>query len=117
MYGEFAKTVPNASTILSKFSRFITNDELKSLGLNTIGKYEKLKGNASGFPYCNVCIHCGAPQNNHYLINHLEKQDSEFGEAEFTSPREASGNWVWPFNNEEGSVEAKSDAPYVKLPI
>lgn len=95
VYGESAKTVPNTSTVLSKFCDFISNDELCSLGLNTIGKHEKLKGNAPGFPYCNVCIHCGAPQNNHYLINHLQKQDREFGEAKFTSPRKGSGKWVW----------------------
>jgi hypothetical protein len=99
VYGESAKTVPNASTVLSKFFDFITNDELRSLGLNTIEKHEMLKGNAPGFPYCNVCIHCGAPQNNHYLMNHLQKQDREFGEAKFTSPREGSGNWVWLNDN------------------
>ena len=93
VYGESAKTVPNASTILSELSEFITNEELKSLGLNIIGKHEKLKGNAPGFPYCNVCIHCGAPQNNYSLMSHLQKQDRISEHMIFTSPRESSGHW------------------------
>ena len=93
VYEELAKTVPNASTVLSQLSSFVTNEELKNLGLNTIGKHEKLKGNAPGFPYCNTCVHCGAPQNNHYLMSHLELQDRPFGSTTFVSPRESSGHW------------------------
>jgi hypothetical protein len=103
VYGESAKTVPNMSTVLSKFGEFISNEELKALGLNTIGKYEKLKGNAPGFPYCNVCIHCDAPQNNYYVMKKLEERgmsDGEFdsespeiGMEEFVSPCESSKQW------------------------
>jgi hypothetical protein len=101
VYGEFAKTVPNASTVLFDFRKFITNEELIALGLNTIGRHEKLKGNAPGFPYCNVCIHCEAPQNNHYLMEHIQKQDRVPGTAKFVSSRESSGNWVWVKENGE----------------
>lgn len=104
VYGESAKTVPNMSTVLSKFSEFISNEELQALGLNTIGKFEKLKGNAPGFPYCNVCIHCGVPQNNYYVMKNLEENchvlDDEFASEspkicteEFVSTRGTSGQW------------------------
>lgn len=103
IYEEFAKTVPNMSTVLSKFGGFISNEELKALGLNTIGKFEKLMGNAPGFPYCNVCIHCGAPQNNYYVMKKLEEREvsddglesdsTEISTEEFVSTRESSGQW------------------------
>lgn len=103
VYGDSAKTVPNMSTILSNFDKFIFNDELKALGLNTIGKFETLKGNAPGFPFCNVCIHCGAPQNNYYVMKKLNERggaDGDFdpdalgiGSEDFVSPREATGFW------------------------
>lgn len=71
VYGDFAKTVPNASTILEKISNLISNKELRQLGLNVIGKFENIKGNGRGFPYCNACLYCGAPQNNYYLMQKL----------------------------------------------
>jgi hypothetical protein len=105
VYGESAKTIPNMSTVLGGFAEFITNGELKDLGLNIIGRFDKLKGNAPGFPYCNVCIHCGAPQNNYYVMRKLEERgvsDDEFesdspeiGFQEFVSVRESSGSWCY----------------------
>lgn len=105
VYGESAKTVPNMSTVLEGFFEFITNDELRSLGLNSIGRFERLKGNAPGFPYCNQCIHCGAPQNNYYVMKKIEG-DADFGgeidpelpfmgSQEFVSPREGVGYWQY----------------------
>ncbi len=103
VYGESAKTVPNMSTVLRRFGDFIFNDELKALGLNTVGHFDRLKGNAPGFPYCNQCIFCGAPQNNHYVMKKIEAvilPDDEFdsdspeiGCQEFVSPRKDSGCW------------------------
>lgn len=105
VYGDSAKTVPNMSTILSNFYKFISNDELKALGLNTIGEFETLKGNAPGFPFCNVCIHCGAPQSNYYVMKKLSDRgasDGDFdssapglGSEDFASPRESTGRWHW----------------------
>ncbi len=95
IYCESAKTVPNASTVLSSLKRLISKEELRELGLNTIGRHENLKGNAPGFPYCNECIHCGAPQNNYYLLKHIQDRDIVMDEALFKSPRESSGEWQW----------------------
>ena len=96
VYETRAMTVPNMSTVLSQFNEFISNNELKALGLNTIGCFEKLKGNAPGFPYCNVCIHCGAPQNNYYVMKKLSAQGGRselLRTEEFASSRESSGAW------------------------
>ena len=103
VYRESAKTVPNMSTVLERICELITNDELKSLGLNTIGKFERLKGNAPGFPYCNQCILCGAPQNNHYVMKKIggEIEDGSglgpdvpyMGLQEFVSTRDGTGFW------------------------
>lgn len=93
VYGEEAKTVPNASTVLLGLLDIITNEELKALGLNYIGYFNKLKGNAPGFPYCNVCIHCDAPQNNHYLMARSKLQSHNAGSETFVSYREAAGEW------------------------
>ena len=91
-FEEVAKTVPNASNILREMVKeIITNAELRALGLCTVGKAEKLKGNAPKFPYCNHCPHCGAPQNNFYLMKKIKEMKS----IPFTSPREASGKWVF----------------------
>lgn len=93
VYGEEAKTVPNASTVLLELLDIITNEELKALGLNYIGHFDKLKGNAPGFPYCNVCIHCDAPQNNHYLMERSKLRSHNAGFETFVSYREAAGEW------------------------
>lgn len=105
VYGESANTVPNMSTVLQDFFKFITNDELRSLGLNTIGKYEHLKGNAPGFPYCNQCIHCGAPQNNYHVMkkimgdadfcNDIDPELPFMDSQEFVSTREGTGYWQY----------------------
>lgn len=97
VHEQIAKTVPNMSSVLSQFSKFISNDELKALGLNVIGSFGTLKGNAPGSPYCNVCIHCGAPQNNYYAMKKLAEQQSHGGDAlgveTFVSTRDFSGAW------------------------
>lgn len=93
VYGESAQTVPNASTVLLEISDIITNEELKALGLNYISHFEKLKGNAPGFPYCNVCIYCNVPQNNYYLMERkkLFTQKEKF--EIFISYKEKNGKW------------------------
>lgn len=103
VYGDSAKTVPNMSTVLSKFDEFISNEELSALGLNVVGNFEKLRGNAPGFPYCNQCIHCGAPQNNHYVMKKIEEhrptnrdwESSKIGLQKFVSSRESFGKWQY----------------------
>lgn len=95
VYSESAKTVPNASNILETLSSSFSNTKLNSLGLNSIGKNDKIKGNAPGYSYCNMCIHCGAPQSNYYLMEHLKLHDRAFGNVDCISEREGSGSWVW----------------------
>ena len=93
VYADRAKTVPNASTILAEISSIVGNNELKSLGLNYIGEFGELKGNAPNFPFCNVCLHCGAPQNNYYLMDKL-KFNSEEKSIEYKSRKQFSGQWA-----------------------
>jgi Competence protein CoiA-like family len=103
VYGDSAKTVPNMSAILNGISQFVTNDELKVLGLNTIGFFDKLKGNAPGYPYCNVCIGCGAPQSNYHVmkkiedgrLSHLdlESEPTKAGYQRYVSTRKMLGSW------------------------
>ena len=93
VYGSRAKTVPNASTILSEIASIVSNDDLKSLGLNSIGDFGKLKGNAPNFPFCNACFYCGAPQNNYYLMEKL-KFNLETKSVEYQSKNEFTGKWL-----------------------
>ncbi|MGO4155991.1 competence protein CoiA family protein [Cupriavidus sp. YAF13] len=97
VYGDTIKTIPNASTVLEGMKKFITNEELRNLGLNTIERFDNFKGKTVKFPYCNACIHCGAPQYNYYLLSRLEeyqRTDSPLiGNAVFVSDREFSGEW------------------------
>jgi len=97
VYGDMAKTVPNASTVLESMSCFISNDELASLGLNPIKRFDKFNGKIIKFLFCNACMHCGAPQNNYHLLSKLGKNQSAdsplLGTAVYVSRRESSGSW------------------------
>lgn len=99
VYGNYFKTIPNASRVLEEVSEFITNVELKALGLNTVGKFDMFKGKRITYPYCNVCIYCGCPQFNPHVFKKLESIaiGDAIGETkfiDFVSPRGAQGNWV-----------------------
>lgn len=100
-YSKIVKTVPNASTVLKDMlDNVITNPELSSLGLNTIASADDLKGNAPGFPYCNHCQHCGAPQNNYYLMQKIgspvfEEDTLRFKSMEYGRSAGSSGSWVY----------------------
>lgn len=73
VYGDEAKTIPNASAILEEIHRFTPNNALELAGLNTIGRFDKINGKTVNFPYCNVCMQCGAPQDNFYLMKKLHE--------------------------------------------
>jgi len=95
LYNTQAKTVPNASTILSEVHDILSNEELKFLGLNTIGEFGDLKGNAPNFPFCNACIHCGAPQNNYYLMEKKRRNPENKFSIEYQSKSLFfTGDWV-----------------------
>lgn len=88
-----AKTVPNASTILNEIADIADSGELNALGLNSIGEFNELKGNAPNFPFCNVCFHCGSPQNNYYLLEKLTT-NPKVKWVELHSKKDFSGSWV-----------------------
>lgn len=98
VYDNCFKTVPHASTVLEETAEIITNEELKALGLNTVGKFDMRRGIRISYPYCNVCIHCQAPQFNPHVMKKLDaitfgKGKGEIEFIEFVSPREAEGYW------------------------
>jgi hypothetical protein len=97
VYNHIGKTIPNMSSVLESISASIGNLELAKKGLNTIGKFAHMKGNAPGFPYCNVCIHCGAPQSNYHV---MQRQSSKGrGYVEFPKfDGSSSGSWVYMEN-------------------
>ncbi|GAA0410517.1 hypothetical protein GCM10009133_18810 [Cocleimonas flava] len=98
VYEDRAKTVPNASTILVGILNSYGKKALHSMGLNSISSFGTIKGNAPGFPYCNVCYHCGAPQTNHYLMDKLSngKIKTSYVEHEEIS---YSGTWEYKHGN------------------
>jgi len=64
---EPAYTVPSLSNLIEATHKVISNEELATQGLNLIGRHDVINGKTTRFPYCNLCIHCHAPQNNYYL--------------------------------------------------
>lgn len=98
VYSEEAKTAPNASNVLENMLDFISNEDLKQLGLNTVGRFDKIKGQVINFPYCNICIHCRARQNNFYLLEKLNGQrgrvSKSLGSAMFLKD-EGYGEWLF----------------------
>lgn len=97
VYGSHAVTIPNASDTLEKITDIINNEELKELGLNTIGKFEMFKGKIMNYPYCNVCVHCGAPQNNFYLLQKLNSniEGENKSSAKYIKKTKTQGQWVY----------------------
>ena len=77
------KTERDMSTVLESISNSVSNSDLTEKGLNAIGKFERLEGNASGFPYCNVCIHCSAPQSNQHVMQKQSLGRSRMDYLEF----------------------------------
>lgn len=60
-------TVAQLSDFLEAAHRSVSNDDLRACGLNTIGRREIINGKRTNYPYCNVCLHCGVSQNNHFF--------------------------------------------------
>ncbi len=92
----------------------IANDELAAQGLNLIGRRDVINGKQTRFPYCNLCLHCRAPQNNYFLSKRLyaAMQVQKPGEDEWAFdaseqepepqplkialiPREVNGHGAW----------------------
>lgn len=66
-----ANTVPSISNRLEALQADISNDELAAQGLNLVGRKDVINGKPTRFPYCNLCLHCRAPQNNFHLSNRM----------------------------------------------
>ena len=64
-------TVPSLSNKLEAIQADISNKELSAQGLNLIGRQDVIRGKPTRFPFCNLCLHCHAPQNNFYLSKHV----------------------------------------------
>lgn len=76
-------TVANISQRLEAVCRDISNNELAASGLNLIGRKDVINGKPTRFPYCNMCVHCGAFQNNHHLTQRvLAGRRLEYGQGE-----------------------------------
>lgn len=66
-------TVAQLSQALEEVQQLVSNHELKAAGLNTVMKVSHIRGKSTNWPYCNRCLHCGAPQNNHHVGEKLRK--------------------------------------------
>ena len=98
VYGQNFQTVAHASSVLKEMRKIISNDSLKSLGLNTIGKIDVINGKQVNYPYCNACIHCGTLQNNYHIVKKLEAsslhgESITEGSVEYVSEKDFSGKW------------------------
>jgi hypothetical protein len=65
-------TVAKLSSMLEAIQADISNEELQAQGLNLVGQRDFgqrdfIQGKPTRFPFCNLCIHCRAPQNNHFV--------------------------------------------------
>lgn len=118
-------TVPSLSNLLEAVQADITNDELAAQGLNPIDRRDVINGKPTRFPYCNLCLHCRAPQNNHFLSkklhaamqrqnsgeddwlpgapeNEKEQEHQVFGIA--VIPREVDGPGAWVLHELPGTA-------------
>lgn len=103
---ERAFTVASLSTALLAVHAEIGNDELISKGLNPIGMREVIQGKPTKWPYCNLCLHCRAPQNNFHLGEKLRADSYERGDDDPDRAQSASrmpldrmvkGSGYWEF--------------------
>lgn len=94
VYGETAMTVPHASSVLQRLAQDVSNRELQALRLNVIVSARSLRGNAPGFPWCNACVHCGAPQSNGYLMKRVLDSSVMRGSVSCSWSDPLIGSWV-----------------------
>ncbi len=112
---ELAFTAARLSQDLEQIQRVASNEELRALGLNPIGRKNVINGKPTKWPHCNLCIHCRAPQNNFHLGEKLradmhgpasrseaaeredwnEEHSSVYRNALATIPRVVLGEGYW----------------------
>ena len=88
-----AHSVADLSQQIEATHADIANHELAALGLNLIGQGDGGSGEPPRSPYCNLCLHCRAPQTNSGLLEHLcsSRQRPDIVEI----PREVKGRGSW----------------------
>lgn len=108
-----AYTVAAVSKRLEAMHAVLSNDDLAAQGLNLVGRRDVIGGKPTRFPFVNLCLHCHAPQNNHFLCERIHaamrEQRSVGGDEELTElasaqsgpfgvaliPRVLQGRGVW----------------------
>ena len=70
-------TVASMSTDLEAVLEVVTNAQLKAVGLNTIMRRSLVRGKQTHWSYCNRCVHCGAPQDNHFVGERLRAAEGD----------------------------------------
>lgn len=68
-------TPASLSKELEELAEKVGNDELRSAGLNIVGTQQVIHGKKTAYPYCNLCIHCRAPQNNFYVGEKIQARE------------------------------------------
>lgn len=66
-------SVAAMSETLDEMHLAVLPEELRAIGLNEIGTQKIIQGKRTNWPYCNLCIHCRAPQNNYHVIKKLRE--------------------------------------------
>jgi hypothetical protein len=74
-------TAPSVSNMLEKLQGDIPNEELEAAGFNLVGRQDVVNGKTIRFPFCNLCLHCRAPQNNFYLARTILATKSKEGQV------------------------------------
>ena len=96
-----ANTVPSISNRLESLQADISNEELAAQGLNQVGRKDVINGKPTRFPFCNLCVHCRAPQNNFHLSKRI-----------FESMRQAaSPNDDWELGGPDLPAQQEEDEP------
>ena len=108
-----AYTVAAVSKRLEALHAVLSNDDLAAQGLNLVGRKDIIGGKPTRFPFVNLCLHCHAPQNNHFLcervLDAMQRQSSVGADEELTElasaqsgpfgvaliPRVLRGRGVW----------------------
>lgn len=60
-------TVASISKDLAGVMLAVSNDELAAAGLNLITERKMIRGKPTHWGFCNLCLHCRAPQDNFHL--------------------------------------------------
>ncbi len=85
----------------------VTNAQLKAVGLNMVMKRNVARGKQTHWPHCNRCVHCGAPQDNHFVGERLRALEndidggSQLGLVPINRMIQLPGRWVFDLRAED----------------